>query len=400
MRLFEPNKDLLKHTKSIEQWIIDQRRRLHQCPELLYDLHETSSIVCEVLDSLDVDYRAGIAETGILATIGEGDSGCIMLRADMDALPIEEEAEVDFRSKNEGRMHACGHDCHAAMLLGAARLLKEREHELPGKVKLCFQPAEEGGAGGKRMCDEGVMVDPKVTKVFGLHVWPMIPTGCLTGRPGTFLAATNGFEIKVTGKGGHAAMPHLCIDPVVTAAKIVSSLQSLISREQDAIEPAVLSFTAVNGGSSFNVIPSEVTIMGTIRSLSSKNKDHLKKRLSEAASSIAESDRCKAEFGTIGEDYPETFNDTGLWDSVYSIGKKLVGEDNFEICDPILGGEDFAYFGAHAPACFVALGCRNEAKGCSQGFHHPQFKVDEGALHIGTALHLAFVSEHLGPGSD
>jgi amidohydrolase len=249
------------------------------------------------------------------------------------------------------------------------------------------------------MCDEGVMADPPVTKVFGLHVWPMIPTGWLTGRPGSFLAATNGFEIRVTGKGGHAAMPHLCIDPLLTAAKIITSLQSLISREQNATEPAVVSFTAVNGGSAYNVIPSEVTIKGTIRSLTSTNKDHLKERLAEAAISIAESDRCKAEFVTIGEDYPETFNHPDLWESVYRLGRQLVGEDKFSICDPILGGEDFAYYGAHAPACFVALGCGNAAKGCTHGLHHPQFKVDEGALHIGTALHLAFVSEHLGPGS-
>lgn len=394
MPLFKSHEDLLESTKSIEPWMIDLRRRLHQCPELLYDLHETASIVCETLDSLEISYQAGVAETGILATIGTGRSECIMLRADMDALPIKEEADVDFRSRNEGRMHACGHDCHTTMLLGAARLLKEREAELPGTVKLCFQPAEEGGAGGKRMCDEGAMTNPDVTKVFGIHVWPMIPTGCLTGRPGSFLAATNGFEIRVTGKGGHAAMPHLCVDPVVTAAKIITSLQTLIAREQSAVEPAVVSFTAVNGGSAFNVIPSEVTIKGTIRSLTSSNKDHLKSRLADAASSIAQADRCEAEFTTVGEDYPATFNDPALWDTVYGMGKELVGEDNFTICDPVLGGEDFAYYGAHAPTCFVALGCRNEAEGCVHGLHHPQFKVDEKALSIGTALHLAFVSKH------
>ena len=396
MSLFEPSKELLADTKSIEPWIVDLRRRLHQCPELLYELHETSALVCETLDSLGVDFDEGIAETGILARIGDGDSDCIMLRADMDALPIAEKADVDFRSKNEGRMHACGHDCHAAMLLGAARLLKERESDLPATVKLCFQPAEEGGAGGKRMCDEGVMANPTVTKVFGLHIWPMIPTGQLTGRSGPFLAATNSFEVRVKGKGGHAAMPHLCIDPVVTAAKIITSLQSIVSREQNALEPAVISFTAMSCDSSYNVIPSDVTIKGTVRSLTSSNRDHLKCRLAEAASAIAVADRCEARFVSIGEDYPETSNDPALWEKVHSFGEKLVGAGNFETCEPVLGGEDFAYYGAYAPTCFVALGCRNEAKGCSHGLHHPQFKVDESALHIGTALHLAFVSEHVG----
>ena len=330
----------------------------------------------------------------MLATIGHDDSSCIMLRADMDALPIVEAADVSFRSQNEGRMHACGHDCHIAMLLGAAKLLKEREQDLPMTVKLCFQPAEEGGAGGKRMCDEGVMTSPSVSKVFGLHVWPMIPTGQLTGRPGAFLAATNNFEIRVRGKGGHAALPHLCVDPVVTAAKIITSLQSIISREQNALEPAVVSVTAITAGSSYNVIPEEVTIKGTIRSMCSENRDQLKVRLAEAASGIALADRCQADFVSVGEDYPVTFNDPDLWDAVHRFGEGLVGEGNFELCDPLLGGEDFAYYGQYAPTCFVALGCGNEEEGCTYGLHHPQFKVDENALHLGTALHLAFVSEH------
>jgi IAA-amino acid hydrolase len=395
MSIFEANKDLLTLTKSIEPWIIDIRRRLHQCPELLYDLHQTSSIVCETLDSLKIDFRSGIAETGILATVGSGNGECLMLRADMDALPITEQSDVQFKSKNHGKMHACGHDCHTAMLLGAARLLKESEHELSGTVKLCFQPAEEGGAGGKRMCEEGVMDNPKVSKVFGLHMWPMIPTGTLTSRPGSFLAATNRFEIRVKGKGGHAAMPHLCNDPVVAAARIVTSLQTIVSREQNPTEAAVISFTALNSSLSQNVIPSEVIIMGTIRALTSKNKDRLKQRLAEAASAVASVDRCEAEFLSNGNDYPETYNDPELWNTVHNIGVELVGRTNFEICEPILGGEDFAYYGKYAPSCFVALGCRNEAEDCVYGLHHPQFKPDENALHIGTALHLAFVSEHL-----
>ena len=191
-------------------------------------------------------------------------------------------------------------------------------------------------------------------------------------------------------------MPHLCIDPVVTAAKIITSLQSIISREQYAGDPAVVSFTSMDCASSYNVIPSEVTINGTIRSLTSLNKDQLKQRVAEAASAIARADRCEAEFVAVGEDYPETFNDPELWESVRNLGQKLLGDDSFEICDPVLGGEDFAYYGSYAPACFVALGCGNEAEGCTYGLHHPQFKVDENALHIGTALHLAFVAEHCG----
>ncbi len=388
--------ELLAATKAIEPWMIDIRRRLHQCPELLYDLHETSQIVREELSKVNIPFESGIAETGIVATIGNDDSRCVLLRADMDALPIHETADVDFRSKNAGKMHACGHDCHTTMLLGAARILKQEESSLKRTVKLCFQPAEEGGAGGKRMCAEGVMENPKVQKAFGLHVWPMTPSGQLTGRPGVFLAATNAFEIKVTGKGGHAAMPHLAIDPIAASAKIITAVQTLISREQDPMEAGVVSITAVNGGSTYNVIPPEVLIKGTIRSLSSVNKDHLKERLREVAESLAAADRCTAEFTTIGQDYPETSNDPELWNRVFEMGERLVGKGNVSVCPPMLGGEDFAYYGAYGvPTCFVALGCRNESTGCTYGLHHPQFKMDESVLHIGAALHVSFVNENL-----
>ncbi|MEO2034372.1 MAG: amidohydrolase [Planctomycetaceae bacterium] len=386
---------ILAATKEIEPWMIAIRRRLHQCPELLYDLHETSQLVCDELKKLDIPFETGIAETGIVATIGSDTSRCVMLRADMDALPIEETADVEFKSRNAGVMHACGHDCHTAMLLGAAKVLKHEEPKMRGTVKLCFQPAEEGGAGGKRMCEAGVMENPTVEKALAIHVWPMIPSGQLTGCPGTFLASTSAFEIKVAGKGGHAAMPHFSIDPIVTAAKIISSIQTLISREQDPMEAGVVSITAVNGGSAFNVIPPEVTLKGTIRSLSSANKDHLKERLAEVARSMAAADRCTAEFETIGEDYPETSNDPVLWNSVREMGRRIVGQSNFPVCSPTLGGEDFSYYGAHAPTCFVGVGCGNESEGCTFGLHHPQFKMDESVLHIGTALHVAFVNEHL-----
>ncbi|MCH2202258.1 MAG: amidohydrolase [Fuerstiella sp.] len=385
----------LSSTKEIEPWMIGIRRRLHQCPELLYELHETSEIVCEELSRLDISFESRIAETGIVATIGHDKSHCVMLRADMDALPIEEMADVDFRSNNAGRMHACGHDCHTAMLLGAARILKQQESSLKGTVKLCFQPAEEGGAGAQRMCEEGVMQNPAVQKAFGIHVWPQIPSGQLTGRGGVFLAATNAFEIKVAGKGGHAALPHLANDPVSSAARIITGIQTLISREQDPLEAGVVSITAINGGSTFNVIPAEVTIKGTIRSLSVANKDHLKVRISEVARLLAEADHCTADFVTVGEDYPVTSNDPDLWNDVVEMGQRIVGKGNFPVCSPVMGGEDFSYYGAFAPTCFVGLGCYNESTGSVHGLHHPQFTMDESVFHIGAALHVSFVNEQL-----
>ena len=388
--------DILTRTKSIEPWMIEIRRRLHQTPELLYELRETTKTVQAELDKLGVKYEAGIAQTGIVATIGNDSSRCVALRADMDALPIHEEADVDFRSQTEGKMHACGHDCHTSMLLGAAKILKEMESDLNGTVKLFFQPAEEGGAGAKQMCDAGAMSNPKVEKVFAIHVWPMLPSGQLTSRPGSFLASTSSFKIKVTGKGGHAAMPHLSIDPVTTASKIVLEAQTLVSREQDPLEACVISFTTIHGGSIYNVIPESVELMGTIRSLSSDNKDHLKKRLTEVAEGIASVNRCTATVEFDGIDYPATSNDPELFKEIFAMGESIVGSGNFPICSPVMGGEDFAFYGDHAPTCFVAVGSRNEGEGCIYGLHHPKFKADESIFHIGTAMHVAFALENVG----
>ena len=248
--------ELLGEAKGIQGWIVELRRRLHRHPELMYEEVETSRLVRETLDGLGISYRWPVAETGVVATLGTGEGPCVALRADMDALPIHEEADVDFRSEVDGKMHACGHDCHTAMLLGAAKLLKEREGDLRGTVKLLFQPAEEGGAGGDRMCKEGALENPTVQRAFGIHVWPFAPSGTLAGRAGTFLAAAGCLRIKVTGRGGHAAAPHLNVDPVVTAAKIVTELQTIVSRELDPLGAGVVSITTMRAGEAFNVIPS------------------------------------------------------------------------------------------------------------------------------------------------
>src|SRR5262249_12442115 len=205
---------LLDDAKSIAGWIVELRRQLHRHPELMYEEVETSRLVRTTLDDLGIAYRHSVAKTGVVATIGRGPGPCVALRADMDALPIHEETDVPFRSEIDGKMHACGHDCHTAMLLGAARLLKARESQLPGVVKLIFQPAEEGGAGADRMCDEGALHSPDVEQIFGLHVWPGATTGVVMSDAGVILAAVGAFDITVRGRGGHGAMPHLAIDPV------------------------------------------------------------------------------------------------------------------------------------------------------------------------------------------
>lgn len=386
---------VLDDARSIQDWILDLRRRIHRRPELQYEEVETSRLVQKTLSDLAIPFYADIAETGVVATIGGGDGPCVALRADMDALPIHEETDVEFRSEVDGKMHACGHDCHTAMLLGAARLLKEHEAELPGTVKLLFQPAEEGGGGGKRMRDEGALENPQVQRIFGLHVWPMAETGSVASRAGTFLAASGAMQIVVSGRGGHAAMPHLSIDPVTTSAKIITELQTIISRELDPLDSGVISITAVHGGEAYNVIPMEMTLRGTIRALSLAQLAIFQNRVREIATLIAKANQCEANVEFPGNVYPPTVNDAHCWDLASGVAGDLLGADNVHESPPIMGGEDFAYYTEVVPGCFVGLGVRNEAIGADYGVHHPLFKVDEDALPIGSALHVAFALKSL-----
>lgn len=398
-----PTPDLLNEAVAIQDWIVQIRRTLHRHPELGYQEFKTSALVRQKLDELGIPYRYPVAETGVIAQIGKGEGPCVALRADMDALPILEEAEVPFRSEVDGKMHACGHDCHTSMLLGAARLLKAREAELPGTVKLFFQPAEEGGGGGGRLCEEGALANPEVQRAFGLHVWPHLPTGTIGSRAGTFMAATGRFEMWVHGKGGHGAMPHLCIDPVSTAAKLVCELQTIVSRETDPLESAVVSVTGMHGGDAFNVIPPSMKLIGTFRSLTSEGLEHLKDRIREVASHVALANRCTAEVEFPGPDYPATVNDAGCWELTRELGKQLLGPYSVHELPPTMGGEDFAFYAEHVPACFVGLGIRSEEEGSVFSVHHPRFKMDERALPIGTALHVAFALrslQELGGGSE
>ncbi len=386
---------VLKEAQSIQEWIVERRRQLHRHPELMYEEVKTSQLVRDTLDELGVSYRSPIAETGVLATIGNGDGPCVALRADMDALPIHEQADVAFRSEVDGKMHACGHDCHTSMLLGAARLLKEREDEIQGTVKLLFQPAEEGGAGGHRMSEEGALDNPQVERIFGLHVWPILETGSIGACEGTFLAAAGFMEITVRGRGGHAAMPQYTIDPVVAAAKIVTELQTIVSREIDPLDSAVVSVTAIHGGQASNVIPEEVQMKGTLRSLTMEGLQGLQQRVREIATHVGSAHRCEVTVEFPGHDYPPTVNDGSLWNKIREIAGQMLGDENVFEVPPVMGGEDFAYYTQRVPGCFVGLGVRNEAAGATYMVHHPMFKVDEAALPIGTALHVNFALESL-----
>ena len=384
-----------EESKSISDWIVKIRRELHEHPELMYEEFRTSELIRRELDKLDIQYIHPIAETGVLASIGNGKGPCVALRADMDALPINEETDVPFKSKIDGKMHACGHDCHVSMLLGAAKLLKDKESEINGTIKLLFQPAEEGGAGGKLMREEGALENPDVERIFGLHVWPQMPSGQIGSREGTFLAATSSLSLIVKGVGGHAAVPQLTKDPVLTSARIITNLQSIISRELDPLESGVVSITVINGGNASNVIPSEVKVKGTLRSLTMDGLKELQKRVKEISEGIAQTHGCEAIVEYVGNDYPPTVNDSEMWKFAKNVGIELLGDDNVSDLDAVMGGEDFAYYTEKVKGCFVVLGMNNPDIDATYSVHHPMFKADEDALHIGTALHTIFALKSL-----
>lgn len=377
---------LIKHQAyEISEWIIELRRRFHQTPELMYQEVETSRIIREILDELDIRWQYPVGITGVVGFIGNGSKPCVAIRADMDALPITEENDTDYCSHIPGRMHACGHDCHIAMLLGAARVLKQHEAEIKGTIKLIFQPAEEGGAGAEKMINEGVLSYPQVARIFGMHVWASLPAGKIAGNSGTILAGVSNFLATVKGRGGHGASPHNCIDPVVCTAKIITELQTIVSRETDPFEPAVVTIGSIQGGEAANVIPETVDFSGTIRSLTNEGLKKLRQRVEEVIETIAAANKCTVTISSPLVDYPATINDENCWKLAKNVAEKLVGRKNIELIGPAMGGEDFSFYQQQIPGCFAFLGVGDQNAPEYYGLHHPKFQPDESVLAIGAA---------------
>mmetsp|Transcript_16909 Transcript_16909/g.25580 ORF Transcript_16909/g.25580 Transcript_16909/m.25580 type:complete len:519 (+) Transcript_16909:91-1647(+) len=401
----------MANAKEMTDFLTTTRRALHRHPEVMYELPFTSDTIASILDELDIPYTRGWSKNthpdvyegkggfGIVAHIGtqDADQPCVILRADMDALPILEATKNidEFKSRTDNQMHACGHDGHTTMLLGAAALLKKIESHIVGTIRLVFQPAEEGGAGMKRMVEEGLVSAGGLTAQygFGLHVWPTLPSGVVATRPGWLTAACDTFTITLHGKGGHAAMPHFTVDPIVAASSLITSIQSIISRQLSPLEGGVISVTAINAGDAHNVIPSFATIKGTIRAPSFETLRFLRDKLNHVAKATASMHGCNASFTYAADSYLPTINDPELVEWSQDIGALVSREGKMRDTEPTMAGEDFAFLADAIPSVFFLLGQgtggdeKHHIPRTDRGLHHPEFNLDEEVLPIGVELH-------------
>ena len=375
--------------ENLGEQIIALRRDIHREPELGFDTERTAQKVLAALDGLPLDIETGVARNGIVATLWGGEGPTVALRADMDALPIEEETGLPFSSEIEGRMHACGHDGHTSMLVGAAHALSQRDlrDRLNGTVKFVFQPAEEGGGGGRVMVDEGVADD--VASIFALHLWPGLPFGKVATKAGSIMAAADAFEMEIRGSGGHGAMPHLAADAVVIAAQVVTTLQTVVSREVDPVEPAVLTVGEIGAGTAFNIIPEKARLGGTVRTLNPDLRERMPGRIEALARGVAKGMRGDANLEYTFS-YPVTANEEGAADSVLSVAEDVFGAESvLELSNPSMGAEDFAFFLEKVPGAFIWLGVGEDVS----GLHTPKFAFDEEVLPRGSALLAALALE-------
>jgi amidohydrolase len=392
------NKEQIQElSQSIFNEVVADRRHLHSHPELSFHEVETSAYVAKKLEELGLEYHK-MAENGLVALIkGERPSDSVVaLRADMDALPITEANDVSYRSQNIGVMHACGHDAHTSSLLGTAKILTRLKSQFAGTVKLIFQPAEEKLPGGASlMIKEGVLENPKPQAVIGQHVMPLIDAGKVGFRAGKYMASTDELYVTVKGKGGHGAQPQQNIDPVIITAHILTALQTIISRSNDPKSPSVLSFGKVIANGATNVIPNEVYLEGTFRTMDEAWRNDAHKKMKKMAEGIAESMGGSCEFN-IMRGYPFLINEEKLTAATRGHAEDYLGKENVLDLDIWMAAEDFAYYSQVADSCFYRLGTRNESRGITSSVHTPTFDVEEDAFKVSTGLMAYIALKQLG----
>ena len=373
--------------------VINTRRDLHRIPEVGYTEEKTSAYVAEYLNRVGLDVQTGIARFGVVGLLETGKPGpTLLIRADMDALLLQEETGLEFASAHDGVMHACGHDAHMAMGLGAATVLNRIKTDLSGTIKFVFQPAEEGPGGAKPMIDEGVMENPKVDYAIGCHVWPEIPEGTIGVRSGPFLAAMDRFDLKIIGKGGHGAMPHMCIDALEVGTQVVNALQRISSRHMHPLEPTVVTVGSFHAGTTFNIIPGEAEMCGTTRTFNLDIWDSWEQRLEKVIRGVCESMGADFEL-KFSKGYPPTINDDDISEVLRRCAAQVVGQAKVVEPARTMGGEDMSYFLQRAKGCFFALGAGREGYA---PVHNPKFMFNEDILSLGVETHCRVALELLG----
>lgn len=374
-------------TAEMQREIVAWRREFHRHPECGFHEVWTAARVAEILMGIpELEVTTGVAETGVVALLEGGHPGpCLLVRADMDGLPIHELNRHEYRSENDGVMHACGHDAHMAMQLGAIKYLAARRADLHGTVKFVFQPAEEGPGGAKPMIDAGVMENPRVDAAIGYHIWNSLPVGKVGMVDGPTMAHTDTFEIMIQGKGGHGAAPHTSVDSVVVAAHIITAMQSIVARSIDPLERAVVTVGKMSAGDRHNIIAHTARLSGTARSFSPEIAQLIPERVAAIAEHTCQAfgAKCHLEYKNV---YPATVNDATMVRRVWDSAVKAIGPDNVVVARPSMGGEDMSFFLQAVPGCYFFIGSANPAKGVDVPHHHPEFQIDEDALAIGTTV--------------
>tara|TARA_Y100000034_G_scaffold55878_1_gene68447 strand:- start:115 stop:1287 length:1173 start_codon:yes stop_codon:yes gene_type:complete len=374
--------------------IVDTRRHLHQYPELGLEEYDTAKFVEEKLRNLGLEVSTGVGKTGVVALLRGDDGPCIALRADMDGLPIQETADVPYKSVNDGVMHACGHDGHMAMLLGAAKVICAMRDQLKGTVKFIFQPAEEGGGGARLMIEDGVLADPDVDEVYGIHLWNYQDFGTIGVQAGPVLAAADEFTITVKGKGGHGAAPHGTVDAVVVSAHLITALQTIISRNTNPLESGVVTIGQIEGGYNFNIIADKVVLKGTARAYSEANRQMIKQRLRETCDGIGASFAAEIVLD-YADAYPPTINAESPVEKVSAAAARIVG-DGVQPPYMTMGGEDMAYYLQKVPGCFFFVGSAPvDREPMSVPHHCSHFDIEERALLVGSSIWMQLVEDIL-----
>ena len=387
--------DFLQEAESYFDYTQGLRRDFHRHPELGFQEIRTAGIVARELSQLGIEVSSGVGKTGVIGILeGDHPGPTVLVRFDMDALPIEEETQAEYASLNSGVMHACGHDGHTAIGLTVARMLNNRRAELAGSVKLVFQPAEEGLGGARAMLVDGVLGNPRPDLTLALHLWNEKPYGWLGVTPGPAMAASETFSVKLIGSGGHGASPHLTIDPVLAAAHVTTTLQSIVARNVSPLDTAVISVTSIQAGEAFNVIPSTAVLKGTIRTYLPHVRQLVLERFRDVVTGVAQALGCQAEID-LQEVTPAVINDPQVSARVQEVARRLFPEAELSTTERTMGSEDMAYMMQDIPGCYFFIGSNNSARGLNAPHHHPKFDFDERALPRAAALMAAAACEFL-----